>query len=320
MSPEKISVAKYLREPYGKETKKVMKKIDNGAPFFYPSFYFSSSKLGDAMARMKTIMMMNKQLMIKINTVYRTTRFIDDSRIMSKKLKKAIEVKRKDREVRMEIIAKENEKVLNRIRGAKSSYNQESLQRTRNIKLKSASPLSKMKNYDRWSILPEGEPSVPSRRVTCFFDITIDKIKRGRLLFEIYCDIVPRTAERFISLCDSEFFPTYRKAKMHQVFSGFFCLGGELNNFLEENNKRMGYFPDENHVLEHAGPGVISMFNSVQNKNNTKFLITFKKLTTLNGRFVVFGRLKNKKSLHVLEMIEEFGTKSGCPKEGNYNF
>ncbi|RZF46870.1 hypothetical protein LSTR_LSTR008251 [Laodelphax striatellus] len=318
MGPETFSLAKYLRE--GKQEfqpKKVSKKIDNNAPFFYPSYYFSTSKIGNVMTRMNDIMMKNKQLVININTCYRTTRFVDDSRNRLKNLKKAVELRRKEREGRLESIGKENIIIMNRIKGAKSSYNQERLQTSRlqDIKQKSAHSKSRLKNYEKWSILPEGELSDPSRRVTCFFDITIDKIKRGRLLFEIYCDIVPKTAKRFISLCDSDFFPTYRKTTMHQVFSGFFCLGGELNNFLEKNNREMGYFPDENHALEHAGPGVISMFNSKQNKNCTKFLITFKKLTTLNGRFVVFGRLKNKKSLNVLEMIEEFGTKSGYPKK-----
>ena len=37
-----------------------------------------------------------------------------------------------------------------------------------------------------------------------FFDITIGGAKRGRIIFHLFDDVVPRTSENFRSLCTGE--------------------------------------------------------------------------------------------------------------------
>ena len=41
--------------------------------------------------------------------------------------------------------------------------------------------------------------SVKRRR--CFFDMTIDGLLAGRIVFEVYDDLTPETAENFVQLC-----------------------------------------------------------------------------------------------------------------------
>lgn len=50
------------------------------------------------------------------------------------------------------------------------------------------------------------------------------------------------------------------------------------------------------------GAGVLSMYNYVKNENASQFLITFKPLKTLDGRYVVFGRVTH--GFNTLKSVE----------------
>lgn len=55
------------------------------------------------------------------------------------------------------------------------------------------------------------------------------------------------------------------------------------------------------------------MYQRAENRNDSQFLITFRKLECLDGENVVFGKII--KGLHVLDAIEGVGTKkTGRPK------
>ena len=41
-------------------------------------------------------------------------------------------------------------------------------------------------------------------RKRCFFDIAINEVPAGRVIFELYDDIVPKTTENFRALCTGE--------------------------------------------------------------------------------------------------------------------
>ena len=72
-------------------------------------------------------------------------------------------------------------------------------------------------------------------------------------------------------------------------------------------------FQDENFIVKHTEPGLLSMANSGANTNGSQFFITFKATPHLNGRHVVFGRVKE--GLDVLKVIEMAATDGGdCPR------
>ena len=75
-----------------------------------------------------------------------------------------------------------------------------------------------------------------------------------------------------------------------------------------------GLFDDESFILRHTGPGCISYCNRGPNTNGSLFQITFAKIEDMDERYVVFGCLVTAESFTCLEMINQFGSKSGKPK------
>lgn len=92
----------------------------------------------------------------------------------------------------------------------------------------------------------------------CFLDIKVDDWEAGRLEIELYCDIVPVTAQNFINICDSNTEITYTKTIFFRIVPGLFCLGGDVinNSGTGGSTADGGSFPDENYILLHSGPGI----------------------------------------------------------------
>lgn len=76
-----------------------------------------------------------------------------------------------------------------------------------------------------------------------------------------------------------------------------------------------GFFKDENFILRHTGPGVLSMSNMGPDTNGSIFQVTFRENRDMDERYVVFGCLAAEESFEVLHMINSFGTEWGESKE-----
>lgn len=67
-----------------------------------------------------------------------------------------------------------------------------------------------------------------------FFDITIDNQNAGRIVFELFWNVVPRTAENFKCLCTGERSNasgqqlSYRGSGFHRIIPNFMCQGGDF--------------------------------------------------------------------------------------------
>ena len=142
----------------------------------------------------------------------------------------------------------------------------------------------------------------PLAKITekCYFDITIDGAEAGRIVFGMYGSTVPKTVKNFVTLCDGSAGKgnfggdlTYKGSKFHRVIPGFMAQGGDftMGNGSGGESIYGAKFDDENFIVEHTKPYLLSMANAGPNTNGSQFFITFASTPWLNGRHTVFGEV-----------------------------
>jgi len=172
-------------------------------------------------------------------------------------------------------------------------------------------------------------PTAPTSRVsladatspanpTVYFDIKMDDQPVGRVTFELFANIVPLTADNFRALCTGEKGvggsgkPMHYKGSIfHRVIPGFMLQGGDFTtgNGMGGESIYGSTFNDENFNLAHTEKYLLSMANRGRNTQGSQFFVTTAVTSHLDGKHVVFGRVKT--GHDVIDTIESVGSRSG---------
>ncbi|CEL95814.1 unnamed protein product [Vitrella brassicaformis CCMP3155] len=152
------------------------------------------------------------------------------------------------------------------------------------------------------------------RNPRVFMDVSIGTATGGRIVFELYADVTPRTAENFRGLCTGEYGASeLTKRPLHflgcrffKVLPGFIIQAGDLRIKSDTPDSQLptksgdpeqadsiyeGFFRDENFSRRHSQAGVLSMANKGRNTNASEFFITLKRAQHLDGKHVAFGQV-----------------------------
>ncbi|XP_076176310.1 cyclophilin 40 isoform X1 [Ptiloglossa arizonensis] len=156
-----------------------------------------------------------------------------------------------------------------------------------------------------------------------FLDVAIESEKVGRVVIQLFKDVVPRTAENFRALCTGEKGVGingkklhYKGSIFHKVLPQFMIQGGDIINFDGTSGESIygTQFEDENFKLSHTTGGLLSMVNEgYPNSNSSQFVITISASTHLDNTNVVFGKVL--KGMGVILEVSQVTTIKDVPLE-----
>lgn len=129
----------------------------------------------------------------------------------------------------------------------------------------------------------------------------------GTLNLELHTDMVPRTTDNFLRLCEKEY---YNNTVFHRLIQNFMMQGGDPTG--TGKGGQSGFeggraFKDEfDSRLTHQGPGVVSMANNGKNTNRSQFFVSLKSCQHLDNKHSVFGRVVG--GLALLDVFNKWDT------------
>ncbi|KAK7907758.1 hypothetical protein WMY93_016370 [Mugilogobius chulae] len=155
-----------------------------------------------------------------------------------------------------------------------------------------------------------------------FMDMEIAGEKVGKLLFELFTDVCPKTAKNFETLCTGEQglsesgIPLcYKGTIFHRVVPNGWVQGGDISPNPTGDGGESIYgptFEDESFAITHSKRGTLGMANKGPHSNGSQFYITLQPTTWMDQTYVAFGQLIE--GMDVLKKIEEAPTSHERPK------
>ncbi|XP_043922784.1 probable inactive peptidyl-prolyl cis-trans isomerase-like 6 isoform X2 [Protopterus annectens] len=131
-----------------------------------------------------------------------------------------------------------------------------------------------------------------------FLDISIDGQLTGRMLFELFSDICPKTCKNFQALCTGEMGTSksglilhYKGSIFHRLVKNGWIQGGDIAAGRGNGGESIygPVFEDESFAVPHKRRGVLGMSNKGRHTNGSQFYITLQPATWMDTKYVAFG-------------------------------
>jgi len=146
------------------------------------------------------------------------------------------------------------------------------------------------------------------RNHNVFFDISIDGRSVGRIVFRLFDDITPVTSRNFRELATGQPGYGYAGSPIHRIIPDFMIQGGDITA-RDGTGGRSAFgqpFADENFVVRHDRPGLISMANRGPGTNLSQYFVTTVAAPWCDGKNVVFGEVVE--GLDVVRRIQGYAS------------
>ncbi|CAL8118928.1 unnamed protein product [Orchesella dallaii] len=281
--------------------------VDCSSPIVLKNIYTSPSAFNRSVSNFVRIERENARMLQRIANI------MENEPAVSTKLRsntRSTNNRSRSRQMKLLQITFDNLKMYQRIEAQKPIYSRKDqldafAKHERKMELRSYYPLFWKKPIAQpWDKLAAQalENAAKCPQPVVFFDLETDRAPLGQLLIELRADVVPFSAENFRCLATGELGLSYKCTEIHRILPGILWQGGDVSGKEGRGGKSIygDVFPDENFKLKHNKPGTVSMVNAGKDTNASQFLITAKKLESLNGNNVVVGRL-----ICGMEVLEE---------------
>ncbi|XP_069014263.1 probable inactive peptidyl-prolyl cis-trans isomerase-like 6 [Embiotoca jacksoni] len=155
-----------------------------------------------------------------------------------------------------------------------------------------------------------------------FMDIAIAGEAVGRILFELFSDVYPKTSRNFEALCTGErgesesgLLLCYEGSLFHRIVPNGWVQGGDISPGSEGNGGESIYgptFEDESFAVSHSKRGTLGMANKGPHSNGSQFYITLEPTPWMDRTYVAFGQMVE--GVDILRRLEEAPTYMERPK------
>jgi peptidyl-prolyl isomerase D len=138
-----------------------------------------------------------------------------------------------------------------------------------------------------------------------YLSISINGKKVGMIVIKLFNKITPITCKNFLVLCKTK---KYKNSCFHRIIKDFMIQGGDYTNHNGSGGMSIyGHkFKDENFIVKHDKPYLLSMANSGANTNGSQFFITTIECPHLDNKHVVFGCVI--KGFHIIDKLNSITT------------
>ncbi|KIM73103.1 hypothetical protein PILCRDRAFT_81382, partial [Piloderma croceum F 1598] len=132
----------------------------------------------------------------------------------------------------------------------------------------------------------------------------------GTVLFRLYDEVVPMTADNFRMLATGQQGYGYHGMVLSCVILGFLIQGGDCDNGSVFDGVSLFIPWGRNFTMKHCTKGLLSMVNFWKDSNASQFFIHMNVNCFLDGSNVVFGQFISNLFVNLLTYIYRRGSQS----------